>query len=58
MKHPTLLKCPGCKSYALSEICACGSLRVSPRPPKYSPEDKYGRYRRLAKQQAPNLNPS
>ncbi|MEK6964019.1 MAG: nucleolar RNA-binding Nop10p family protein [Nanoarchaeota archaeon] len=52
MKHPTILKCPNCKSYALSEACVCGSLRVSPRPPKYSPEDKYGRYRRLAKQQA------
>lgn len=52
MKHLTILKCPACKSYALSESCPCGAARVSPRPPKYSPEDKYGRYRRLAKQQA------
>ncbi|HLD05834.1 MAG TPA: nucleolar RNA-binding Nop10p family protein [Candidatus Nanoarchaeia archaeon] len=49
MTHPTILQCPSCKSYALSESCPCGGKRVSPRPPKYSPEDKYGHYRRMAK---------
>jgi rRNA maturation protein Nop10 len=31
------------------EACDCGHIRVEPKPPKYSPEDKYGRYRREAK---------
>jgi H/ACA ribonucleoprotein complex subunit 3 len=45
-----LLKCPSCGSYALSVDCSCGGKRVSPNPPKYSPEDKYGQYRRRAKE--------
>jgi H/ACA ribonucleoprotein complex subunit 3 len=44
-------KCPSCGSYSLTESCACGSMRVSPKPPKYSPEDKYGRYRRQYKEE-------
>lgn len=44
MNH--ILKCPSCKSYGLSEKCSCGGTRVKPKPPKYSPEDKYGSYRR------------
>ncbi|HYD02677.1 MAG TPA: nucleolar RNA-binding Nop10p family protein [Alphaproteobacteria bacterium] len=47
MKH--ILKCSKCKSYGLSEICACGHKRTDYKPPKYSPEDKYGKYRREAK---------
>ncbi len=46
-----LLKCTGCGSYGLDEACRCGSLRVSPKPPKYSPEDKYGAYRRKYKEE-------
>jgi len=46
-----ILKCPSCKSYSLSEACSCGRKRVSPKPAKYSPEDKYGKYRRMAKEQ-------
>ncbi|MFH1506025.1 MAG: nucleolar RNA-binding Nop10p family protein [archaeon] len=45
-----ILKCPKCGSYGLSEGCSCGSKRVVPKPPKYSPEDKYGKYRRLYKE--------
>ena len=29
--------------------CKCGGEAVSPKPPKYSPEDKYGAYRRKIK---------
>ena len=44
-----LLKCPSCGSYGLKDLCVCGTQRVSPKPAKYSPEDKYGKYRRAAK---------
>ena len=47
MKH--ILKCPNCHSYGITEECTCGHKRIEPKPPKYSPEDKYGRYRREAK---------
>ena len=47
MKH--ILKCISCGSYGLSESCNCGSKRLEPKPAKYSPEDKYARYRREAK---------
>lgn len=44
-----MLKCQKCHSYALDEQCSCGGKRISPKPPKYSPEDKYGAYRRQVK---------
>jgi rRNA maturation protein Nop10 len=37
-------------TYTLSEKDEDG-VAVSPRPPKYSPEDPYGKYRRQAKEQ-------
>jgi H/ACA ribonucleoprotein complex subunit 3 len=49
-KH--ILKCQTCGTYTLKDICTkCGSKTVIPRPPKYSPEDKYGSLRRQAKDQ-------
>ncbi|RME53475.1 ribosome biogenesis protein [Candidatus Woesearchaeota archaeon] len=45
-----ILKCPRCGSYGITEACPCGGTRVSPKPPRYSPQDKYGTYRRSAKQ--------
>lgn len=34
----------------MKEICPkCGSKAVNPKPPKFSLEDKFGRYRRKAK---------
>lgn len=48
MKH--ILKCKKCYSYTLKEKCKCGSEALSPMPAKYSPEDKYGKYRRETKQ--------
>jgi len=48
MKH--ILKCPSCGSYGLHETCNCGGKRIEPKPPKYNPEDKYGAYRRKAKE--------
>lgn len=46
-----ILRCTTCKSYGISEKCDCGGTRMLCKPPKYSPEDKYGKYRRMAKEQ-------
>jgi H/ACA ribonucleoprotein complex subunit 3 len=41
-------KCPECGAYTMAERhCAA---TVSVYPPKYSPADKYGEYRRKAKE--------
>ncbi|MFH1134210.1 MAG: RNA-protein complex protein Nop10 [Nanoarchaeota archaeon] len=42
-------KCPSCGTYTLKEQCRCGAKALPPYPPKYSPEDRYGKYRRMAK---------
>ncbi len=40
-------RCPSCEEYTLKERCGdCGKKTVNPKPPKYSPEDRYGVYRR------------
>ncbi len=45
-----LKKCPECGEYTLMEKCKrCGSDTVNPHPPKFSPEDHYGKYRRQLK---------
>ena len=46
-----LYKCPECDEYTLNERACprCGSTVTDPKPPKYSPQDKYGEYRRRAK---------
>jgi len=48
MKH--ILKCPKCHHYTLKETCPqCQTKTLSPKPPKFSPQDKYGQYRRKEK---------
>ncbi|MFP4000635.1 MAG: RNA-protein complex protein Nop10 [Thermoplasmata archaeon] len=43
-------KCLSCEEYTLQDHCErCGKKTVDPKPPKYSPEDKYGEYRRKQK---------
>lgn len=44
-----ILKCDACGSYGLTAVCTCGGKRASPKPAKYSPQDRYGAYRRAAK---------
>ena len=47
-----ILTCPNCKKYTLKQVCdVCNAKTVEPKPPKYSPEDKYARFRREAKEQ-------
>jgi len=49
-KH--ILRCENCQRYNLTETCIdCGGKCVLPKPPKYSPEDKYAKYRRMAKEE-------
>ncbi len=46
-------KCPSCGSYALADTCSkCGVANINPDPPKYSPEDRYGDYRRELKKRS------
>ena len=41
-------KCVVCSSYTLERM-HCESSTIIPKPPKFSPEDKYGKYRREEK---------
>ncbi|MBS3137618.1 nucleolar RNA-binding Nop10p family protein [Candidatus Woesearchaeota archaeon] len=49
MKH--ILRCPVCKTYTMKQHCNCGEKAIDMKPAKYSPEDKYARYRREIKKQ-------
>ena len=45
-----LRKCPNCKTYTLQKICTkCNSQTILPHPAKFSPDDKYARYRVIDK---------
>lgn len=44
-------KCKSCGEYTLKDKCPCGEEAGVVYPPKYSPEDKYGKYRRMLKEQ-------
>ncbi|MHA1771420.1 MAG: RNA-protein complex protein Nop10 [Candidatus Thorarchaeota archaeon] len=49
-----LYKCTQCNEYTLEEDrCPyCGGEVYNPLPAKFSPQDKYGEYRRAAKKKA------
>jgi len=43
-----ILRCSSCGRYTLKDACRdCGGPTVNTFPPRYSPEDKYGKYRRM-----------
>ncbi|MDY1590555.1 MAG: RNA-protein complex protein Nop10 [Methanofastidiosum sp.] len=45
--------CPKCNKYTLKGLCPlCNTHAVNPHPPKFSLEDKYGKYRRLIKKES------
>jgi len=47
-----LRKCPSCREYTLADKCPkCGGATLMPMPAKYSPEDRYGEYRRRLKKE-------
>ncbi len=40
-------KCCRCGRYTLKEVCPkCGGKTIMAIPPRFSPEDPYGKYRR------------
>lgn len=48
-------KCPKCGIYTLKDACPkCGGQLKVIYPPKFSVEDKYGKYRRILKKEAMN----
>ncbi|MFQ5969295.1 MAG: RNA-protein complex protein Nop10 [Nitrososphaerales archaeon] len=45
---PLLRKCTVCNLYTLKKACPkCGSQTYNPHPAKFSPDDKYARYRTI-----------
>lgn len=49
MARVLLKRCASCREYTLQDTCRCGGQAQPNRPPKYSPEDPYGTYRRRLK---------
>ena len=49
-----LRRCAACHAYMIGQACPkCGEKKtLSVKPPKYSVEDRYAKYRRMAKEQA------
>jgi len=44
--------CYKCKRYTLKDICpVCGERAYKKEPPRFSPQDKYGKYRRMLKRE-------
>lgn len=42
-------RCPDCERYTLKDACPeCGTPSINTFPPRYSPEDRFGKYRRMA----------
>ncbi|KYK35467.1 MAG: RNA-protein complex protein Nop10 [Theionarchaea archaeon] len=44
-----LKKCTVCGKYTLKDVCTCGGRADTVKPPRFSLEDKYGKYRRKLK---------
>ena len=54
-----MLKCTQCGRYTLSEACpSCGGKTVTAHPARYSPDDKYARYRSPLAYQKPGQGTS
>ena len=44
--------CGECGQYTMQEVCPkCNVKTINPKPAKYDPEDRMGKYRRKAKEQ-------
>jgi H/ACA ribonucleoprotein complex subunit 3 len=52
-----LFKCPKCSKYTMETKCSqCGEATIMAAPAKYSPDDKYARYRSPLAYQATTQN--
>ncbi|WP_456373138.1 RNA-protein complex protein Nop10 [Methanocaldococcus sp.] len=48
-------KCLKCGTYTLKDVCPkCGEKTIIPKPPKFSLEDRWGKYRRMLKRSLKN----
>ncbi|MCX6650581.1 MAG: RNA-protein complex protein Nop10 [Methanomassiliicoccales archaeon] len=48
----TLRLCEKCREYTLKDTCPrCGAFTLVPIPSRFSPDDRYGEYRRKARQE-------
>jgi H/ACA ribonucleoprotein complex subunit 3 len=53
----SLRYCGKCQEYTLQDICPrCGDGTDVPIPTRYSPEDRYGKYRRMLLEQVRENN--
>lgn len=48
MKH--IMRCVVCNSYTMKQE-HCGKRTIQTKPAKYSPDDKWAEYRRMAKKE-------
>ncbi len=49
-------KCYKCNYYTLKDICPiCGEKTGTVKPPRFSLEDRWGKYRRMLKRQLKNM---
>ena len=46
-----LRRCPTTGTYTMKDVCEHGDKTIQAAPAKFSPEDKYGSYRRKAKEE-------
>ncbi|HEV2166463.1 MAG TPA: RNA-protein complex protein Nop10 [Thermoplasmata archaeon] len=47
MTESILRFCPGCRSYTLRGACGtCGAPTRTPHPARFSPQDRWAKYRR------------
>ncbi|HYK92960.1 MAG TPA: RNA-protein complex protein Nop10 [Thermoplasmata archaeon] len=47
MTESILHVCRSCQKYTLSEVCpSCRGATRTPHPARFSPQDRWGRYRR------------
>lgn len=48
--RPKIMKCKKCGIYTMKSICKiCGRETAEAVPPRFSPQDRYGEYRRKLK---------
>ena len=47
MTESLIRRCPGCFRYSLRANCpGCGTTTATPHPVRYSPQDRWAKYRR------------
>lgn len=50
-----LRRCSACRDYTIREICPrCGAAATLAHPARFSPDDKYARYRLASRYQKPD----